>query len=176
MRRFTSSTAAAPAVILARFPLGCTHDTRGAATGWGNSTPPSSIGSSSGGSLRYSRRSLRMSALYRARSDVPPDLAKDIDDIIHNDRLVLFLTGTPEEPRCRFTMQMVDLLDQLGVRYGYFNILDDEEVCEGLKRYSSWPTYPQVYVDGELLGGYDICKEMLLDGSLTKLFQEKELL
>lgn len=126
--------------------------------------------------LSCSRRSFHSTAAARAPADVPKELADDLRDIIHNDRLVLFLTGTPEEPRCRFTMQVVDLMDQLGVKYGYFNIMEDEEVCEGLKRYSDWPTYPQVYLDGELLGGYDICKQMMLDGSLVKLLKEKDLL
>lgn len=88
----------------------------------------------------------------------------------------MFLTGTPEQPRCRFTVQLVDLFNQLGIKYSFFNILDDEEVCEGLKTYSEWPTYPQIYIDGELLGGYDICKNMMLDGTLIRTFKEKELM
>eukprot|EP00658_Telonema_sp_P-2_P062525 TRINITY_DN51198_c0_g1_i1.p1 TRINITY_DN51198_c0_g1~~TRINITY_DN51198_c0_g1_i1.p1 ORF type:complete len:118 (+),score=40.69 TRINITY_DN51198_c0_g1_i1:170-523(+) len=67
-----------------------------------------------------------------------------------------FLTGSPEAPRCRFTVSLVDILNQIGVQYSYVNILEDDEVCEGLKEFSSWPTYPQVYIDGELIGGYDI--------------------
>lgn len=126
--------------------------------------------------LRTPCCAMHVSAPLLAPADVSAALAKDLHGIINNDRLVMFLTGTPEEPRCRFTMQVVDLMDQLGVRYGFFNILDDEEVCEGLKRYSDWPTYPQVYMDGELLGGYDICKQMMLDGTLTKTLKEKDLL
>ncbi|CAD2222490.1 glutaredoxin-like protein [Angomonas deanei] len=110
---------------------------------------------------------------FLAPSDVEADLAKDIKGIIDNDRLVVFLTGTPENPRCRFTVQLVDLLVQLGVKYSFFNILDDDEVCEGLKTYSDWPTYPQIYIDGELLGGYDIARKMMLDGTFTKMLKEK---
>eukprot|EP00796_Vickermania_ingenoplastis_P011879 gene11879-8165_t len=116
------------------------------------------------------------SAMHRAPSDVSEALAKDLHNIIHHDRLVAFLTGTPTAPRCRFTVQLVDLLEQLAVPYGYFNILTDDEVCEGLKRYSDWPTYPQVFLDGELLGGYDVVQQMMLDGSLPKLLKEKQLL
>lgn len=126
--------------------------------------------------LRTPAAALHHSAPLRAPSDVPPALAKDLHAIINNDRLVLFLTGTPQQPQCSFTWQMVDLMDQLGVKYGYFNILSDEEVCEGLKKYSDWPTYPQVYLNGELLGGYDICKQMMLDGSFPKLLKEHKLL
>lgn len=99
-----------------------------------------------------------------------------IDRIIAQDRVVVFLTGTPMQPRCRFTGAIVDILKQLGIKYSYFNILDDDEVCEELKEYKNWPTYPQVYIDGELLGGYDVCKKMMLDGELTKMLSEKNLL
>ncbi|KAG5511395.1 hypothetical protein JKF63_07358 [Porcisia hertigi] len=125
---------------------------------------------------RVSTMQYRASPVCCAPSDVMEDLAKDLHEIIHHDRLVVFLTGTPQQPRCRFTAQLVDLLNQLGVKYSFFNIIDDDEVCEGLKAYSDWPTYPQVYVDGELLGGYDICKEMMLNGTLTSMLKEKNLM
>lgn len=111
-----------------------------------------------------------------APADVPPALAKEIEEIISHARIVAFLTGSATSPRCRFTVQLVELLEQLQVPYSYFNILDDDEICQGLKKYSDWPTYPQVYVDGELLGGYDVVKEMMLSGALTKLLKEKKLL
>ncbi|KAG8347388.1 putative Glutaredoxin [Trypanosoma vivax] len=107
---------------------------------------------------------------------VPPVLATAISNVISKDRVVVFLTGTPEEPRCGFTIKMVDMLAQLGIRYSFFNILEDDEICEGLKRYSDWPTYPQLYIDGNLIGGYDVCKDMLLNGQLTKLLKEKDLI
>ncbi|CAJ1016515.1 Glutaredoxin, putative [Leishmania lindenbergi] len=116
------------------------------------------------------------SLVHRSPSDVAGDLAKDLHDIIYHDRLVVFLTGTPEQPRCRFTAQLVDLFNQLGIKYTFFNIMDDDEVCEGLKAYSDWPTYPQVYLDGELIGGYDICKKMMLDGTLTSMLKAKNLI
>ncbi|KAH9577952.1 Glutaredoxin [Trypanosoma melophagium] len=107
---------------------------------------------------------------------VSEELALTIKDIITRDRVVVFLTGTPKEPRCRFTVQMVDMMDQINIKYSFFNILDDDEVCEGLKKYSDWPTYPQLYIDGELIGGYDVCKNMMLNGELTKLLKDKRLL
>jgi len=103
-------------------------------------------------------------------------LHKKLHELIHQGRIVVFLTGTPEEPRCGFTARIVDLLAQLPIQYTPVNILDDDEVCEGLKSYSNWPTYPQVYIDGELIGGFDITRKMLLDGSLPKLLKEKKLL
>ncbi|AYU75937.1 monothiol glutaredoxin [Leishmania donovani] len=142
-----------------------------------NAVPCSSLSSSMAASAhRASAAFFHTSRVHRAPSDVSDDLAKDLHDIICHDRLVVFLTGTPSQPRCRFTAQLVDLLDQLGVKYSFFNIMDDEEVCEGLKAYSDWPTYPQVYVDGELLGGFDICKTMMLDGTLTTMLKDKQLI
>ncbi|ESL07365.1 glutaredoxin-like protein [Trypanosoma rangeli SC58] len=119
---------------------------------------------------------LRHTRWSYAPDKVAPELAASIRDIISRDRVVIFLTGTPEQPRCRFTVQMVDMMRQLDVPYSFFNVLDDDEVCEGLKTYSDWPTYPQLYIDGELVGGYDVCKNMLLNGQLTKLFKGKNLL
>jgi monothiol glutaredoxin len=125
--------------------------------------------------------SLCASCRFETTSSPPPDkiseeLANAIDVIIKKDRMVVFLTGTPQRPRCRFTAATVDILKQLGVKYSFFDILDDDEICEGLKVHSGWPTYPQIYVDGELVGGYDVCKSMLLSGELTKLLKEKDLL
>lgn len=121
-------------------------------------------------------RSLCCSAWRRAPHDVPAVLAKDLQSLTHHSKLVLFLTGTPQHPRCRFTVMLLDIINQLGVEYSYFDILDDEEVCEGLKVFSDWPTYPQLYLDGKLIGGYDVCKAMMLDGSLIKLFEEHKLI
>lgn len=107
---------------------------------------------------------------------IPQELADTIDGIIKKDRMVVFLTGTPQQPRCRFTAATVDMFAQLGVKYSFYDILQDDEICEGLKVHSGWPTYPQIYVDGELIGGYDVCKTMLLNGELTKLLKAKDLL
>ncbi|CBH16175.1 monothiol glutaredoxin, putative [Trypanosoma equiperdum] len=119
---------------------------------------------------------LRCTLPNRAPDQVKPELAAAIRRIIAEDRIVIFLTGTPQEPRCGFTVKMVDMMHQLGVKYSFYNILEDDEVCEGLKIYSDWPTYPQLYIDGDLVGGYDVCKGMLLSGQLTKLLKEKDLL
>jgi Grx4 family monothiol glutaredoxin len=105
-----------------------------------------------------------------------PALRKRIEDAIHKGRIVAFLTGTPEDPHCGFTVRIVELLEQLNVNFEHFDVLSDDEVCEGLKAYSDWPTYPQLYVDGDLIGGYDVVKGMMLDGSLVKLLKEKKLL
>lgn len=71
---------------------------------------------------------------------------------------------------------MTDLLGQLGIKYTYVDIMEDDEVCEGLKSFSSWPTYPQLYIDGELIGGYDITKELVLSGKFTQMLRDKKLM
>jgi len=94
-----------------------------------------------------------------------------------NDRLrklvsrapvMLFMKGSPDEPRCGFSRQMVELLREEGVDFSHFDILTDEEVRQGLKTFSSWPTYPQLYAKGTLVGGLDIAKELKEEGELRE--------
>ncbi|KAI9788467.1 MAG: monothiol glutaredoxin grx4 [Peltula sp. TS41687] len=73
--------------------------------------------------------------------------------------VMLFMKGTPSVPQCGFSKQVVALLRERGVRYGFFNILADDEVRQGLKEYAQWPTFPQLWVDGDLVGGLDIVKD-----------------
>lgn len=115
-------------------------------------------------------------ARYCSDDGLSPELRAQLKHLIEQDKMVVFLTGTPMQPRCGFTMRMVELLQQFGVKYTPVNILESDDVCEGLKVYSNWPTYPQVYIDGELIGGWDVVREMAVDGSLVTLFQEKGLL
>ncbi|KAJ3376903.1 Glutaredoxin 3 [Entophlyctis sp. JEL0112] len=89
--------------------------------------------------------------------------------LINSNKVMLFMKGTPSEPRCGFSRQVVDILAEQRTTYGSFNILADEAVRAGLKEYSDWPTYPQIYVDGELIGGLDILKEMVASGEFQKI-------
>lgn len=101
------------------------------------------------------------------------DLNKRIEELINRDKLMVFIKGTPEAPRCGFSRTLVGILNEMkDCKYGYYDILGDEDVRQGLKKYSDWPTYPQVYVKGELIGGLDIVKEMQQDGSLATTLQE----
>jgi Grx4 family monothiol glutaredoxin len=77
--------------------------------------------------------------------------------------------GTPDEPRCGFSSKMVGILRKEGLKFSYFNILTDNEVREGLKKYSNWPTYPQLYFNGELVGGLDVVKELSEENELRKM-------
>jgi Grx4 family monothiol glutaredoxin len=84
------------------------------------------------------------------------ELNTSLGELVKAAPVMLFMKGTPSAPQCGFSRQTVSLLREKGVRYGFFNILADDEVRQGLKEYSDWPTFPQVYVGGELIGGLDI--------------------
>jgi len=85
--------------------------------------------------------------------------------------VVLFMKGTPDFPQCGFSAQTAGALRQLGAQFHHVNIFEDPELREGLKRFSNWPTYPQLYVQGELVGGCDIAMEMYRNGELKDLLQ-----
>uniref|UniRef100_A0A8C2FX62 Thioredoxin domain-containing protein n=1 Tax=Cyprinus carpio TaxID=7962 RepID=A0A8C2FX62_CYPCA len=103
--------------------------------------------------------------------DVPKeDLNERLKRLINAAPCMLFMKGSPQEPRCGFSRQIVQILKDHNVQYSSFDILSDEEVRQGLKTYSNWPTYPQVYVSGELLGGLDIIKELVESGELENTF------
>jgi monothiol glutaredoxin len=91
-----------------------------------------------------------------------------IENAINSKPVLLFMKGTPEAPMCGFSAGVVQVLNRIGVDYGSFNILADESVRQGLKEYSNWPTFPQLYVNGELVGGHDIVMQMVQSGELQK--------
>lgn len=82
---------------------------------------------------------------------------------------MLFMKGDPDAPRCGFSRQLIGILNDTGVQFKHFDVLSDEEIRQGLKKYSDWPTYPQLYVNSELLGGLDIIKEMSRDELIESL-------
>ncbi|KAH8732912.1 thioredoxin-like protein [Phaeosphaeriaceae sp. PMI808] len=87
------------------------------------------------------------------------ELFKRLGELVKAAPVMLFMKGTPSAPQCGFSRQTVSVLREKGVRYGFFNILADDEVRQGLKEFADWPTFPQLWVDGELVGGLDIVKE-----------------
>ncbi len=89
-----------------------------------------------------------------------PSLQERLAALVKRHRVMLFMKGLPSAPRCGFSRQIVQLLDEEKISYDSFDILQDEQVREGLKKFSDWPTYPQLYVDGELVGGLDIVTEL----------------
>ncbi|KAI9746069.1 MAG: monothiol glutaredoxin grx4 [Claussenomyces sp. TS43310] len=87
------------------------------------------------------------------------DLTKRLTELVKAAPVMLFMKGTPSAPQCGFSRQLVGLLRENSVRYGFFNILADDDVRQGLKEFADWPTFPQLWVEGELVGGLDIVKE-----------------
>ena len=96
-----------------------------------------------------------------------------IDQQVKSNDVVLFMKGTPQFPQCGFSGQVVQILDYLGVPYKGVNVLDSDDLRQGIKSYSNWPTIPQLYVKGEFVGGCDIIREMFQAGELQQLFAEK---
>lgn len=106
-------------------------------------------------------------------SSTKEELHTRLQALVSAAPVMLFIKGTPSVPQCGFSRQLVGLLRERGVRYGFFNILADEEVRQGLKEYSDWPTFPQLYADGELVGGLDIVSpHFLIPISLLSLRRE----
>jgi monothiol glutaredoxin len=95
------------------------------------------------------------------------DLRTRIESLLHGNRVMLFMKGTKQFPACGFSNAVVQILKKEGVEFETFNILADQEIREGLKAYSNWKTYPQLYVDGKLVGGCDIVTEMHQSGELA---------
>ncbi len=98
-----------------------------------------------------------------------------IDSEVKSNDVVLFMKGTPQFPMCGFSGQVVQILDHLGVSYKGLNVLDNDDLRNGIKTYSNWPTIPQLYVKGEFVGGCDIIREMFQAGELQGLLKEKGL-
>ncbi|MBI4152525.1 Grx4 family monothiol glutaredoxin [Candidatus Woesearchaeota archaeon] len=96
-------------------------------------------------------------------------LKKKIEQLINSNKVFLFMKGTPEEPQCGFSWKVVETLKNLGVKFSSFDILSDEEMRQAVKEYSNWPTYPQLYANGKLIGGCDLVLEMAENGELKTL-------
>ncbi len=106
-----------------------------------------------------------------ASADKSKSLKEQIEGLINADKVVLFMKGNAEMPQCGFSANTSGILKQLGVSFKTFNILNDSDVRQGLKEYSNWPTYPQLYVGGQLVGGNDIVTEMFKSGELQTLLK-----
>ncbi|HML15335.1 MAG TPA: Grx4 family monothiol glutaredoxin [Xanthobacteraceae bacterium] len=96
-----------------------------------------------------------------------------IDNEVKSNDVVLFMKGTPQFPMCGFSGQVVQILDYIGVPYKGVNVLESDELRQGIKAYAQWPTIPQLYVKGEFVGGCDIIREMFQAGELQGLFKDK---
>ncbi|MBS0517311.1 MAG: Grx4 family monothiol glutaredoxin [Proteobacteria bacterium] len=102
-----------------------------------------------------------------------PQVFERIRDEIAKNDVLLFMKGTPVFPQCGFSAAVVDVLSQLGVKFHGINILADQDLRQGIKDFSQWPTIPQLYVKGEFVGGCDIVREMFETGELEQMLKEK---
>ena len=103
------------------------------------------------------------------------DLRKRLETLVHQAPLMLFIKGTPELPRCGFTKELLMLLNKAKITdFQTFDILQDEVVRQKLKEFSSWQTYPQIYVNGQFIGGLDVLKQMDEDGTLVETLTGKQ--
>ena len=98
-----------------------------------------------------------------------------IENEINNNDVCLFLKGTPDAPQCGFSMAVLNMLKILEVKFKGINVLENQEVREGIKEFSEWPTIPQLYIKKEFIGGCDIIKEMYESGDLKKVLEEKKI-
>ena len=96
-----------------------------------------------------------------------------IEADVKSNPVVLFMKGTPVFPQCGFSARVVQILSHIGVPFKGVNVLEDMEIRDGIKAYANWPTIPQLYVDGEFVGGCDIVLEMFQEGELQSMLKEK---
>ena len=99
------------------------------------------------------------------------DVKTSIDETVKSNDVVLFMKGTKTMPQCGFSSRVAGVLNYMGVDFADVNVLADDEIRQGIKEYSDWPTIPQLYVKGEFVGGCDIVTEMTLSGELDTLFE-----
>jgi len=104
------------------------------------------------------------------------DVSTKIKSMISSKDIVLFMKGTPKAPECGFSMAVSNILKHLKVNFEGVNVLESNELRQGIKDFTDWPTIPQLYVKGEFVGGCDIVKEMFESGELKKLLESKSLL
>ncbi|ACL73538.1 Grx4 family monothiol glutaredoxin [Thioalkalivibrio sulfidiphilus] len=100
------------------------------------------------------------------------DALERIKQQVEGHSVVIFMKGTPQFPMCGFSSRAVEALKQCGQEFAYVNVIADQEIMQALPQYANWPTFPQVYIDGELVGGCDITLELFQSGELKKMVDE----
>ncbi|NJN23374.1 MAG: Grx4 family monothiol glutaredoxin [Acaryochloridaceae cyanobacterium RL_2_7] len=100
-----------------------------------------------------------------------PELQARIDDLVKNNKIIVFMKGSKLMPQCGFSNNAVQILNSFGVPFETVDVLEDYEIRQGIKEYSNWPTIPQVYVNGEFIGGSDVLIELYQNGELEPMLQ-----
>tara|TARA_S200000501_G_C20637060_1_gene661554 strand:+ start:84 stop:401 length:318 start_codon:yes stop_codon:yes gene_type:complete len=103
-------------------------------------------------------------------------IKEKIENLIKDNEVCLFMKGTPDAPQCGFSMAVINVLKHLNVNFKSINVLENENLRQGIKDFSDWPTIPQLYVKKEFVGGCDIIKEMFEKGELKKLLEDKKII
>ena len=104
------------------------------------------------------------------------EIKEKIENLIKDNEVCLFMKGTPDAPQCGFSMAVTNVLKHLNINFKGINVLEDENLRQGIKDFSDWPTIPQLYVKAEFIGGCDIIKEMFEKGELKKFFEDKKII
>jgi len=143
----------------------------------GDAASPASLGMAAGSAVLETVKDLAQENVSsNEKSKVQPGLSshlkKRLQELVDSHPVLLFMKGSPEEPKCGFSRKVVDILKEEKVKFGSFDILLDSEVREGLKKFSNWPTFPQLYCKGELIGGCDIAIAMHESGELKDVFKD----
>ena len=99
------------------------------------------------------------------------NIQEQIDQVVKENKIMLFIKGSREQPQCGFSAKVVHILEILEANYECIDVLLDSEICQGIKEYSDWPTIPQLYVNGEFLGGCDIITELYINGELDGIIK-----
>ncbi len=100
-----------------------------------------------------------------------PELKTKIDELVNNNKILVFMKGSKLMPQCGFSNNVVQILNTLGVPYETVDVLADYEIRQGIKEYSNWPTIPQIYIDGEFVGGSDLAIELYQSGELQQMVE-----
>lgn len=100
------------------------------------------------------------------------DVLERIGKAVEENPIIIFMKGTPQMPMCGFSSRTAQAMQACGVEFAYVNVLADPEIFENLPRYANWPTFPQIYMNGELIGGHDIVMELYQKGELQKMMEE----
>ena len=104
------------------------------------------------------------------------EIKEKINNLINENKVCLFMKGTPDSPQCGFSMTVTNVLKHLNVKFKGVNVLEDDNLRQGIKEYSDWPTIPQLYINKEFIGGCDIVKELFEKGDLKKILEEKKII
>ena len=104
------------------------------------------------------------------------NIKDNIKIMINKNDICLFMKGTPDNPQCGFSMVVSNILKHLNVKFEGINVLENQDLRQGIKDFSDWPTIPQLYIKGEFIGGCDIVKDMFEKGELKKILEEKKLI